>query len=523
MISNEMNKTSFFRPLEMVSKLCYGLTGLLCSVYSKPRPCRLGYTHSTPSGCLKQLKTVIEHTAQEKPERLFRCIAQVVRPGLEKKIKHCRPVRPKQSFACGGQKWKQWTYAPGMTRHFLLFFLWISASLFSFDLPIVYLTWGEAPENTMVIRWITLSEDRDSLVFFKEMNTSEWHNHSGAPISFKDEEIEYTLHTVQLHKLLPDTSYVFRVGAHKKDYHFATMPRDLKEPVRFVVGGDLYHDDVETLSAMNTIAASLNPHFALLGGDIAYTAFKDVNRPELVNRWLEFLNSWQKTMKTPKGNLIPILASIGNHDIQGFYHQSPTEAFFFYHLFLLPQEKSYRTLDFANYMSLFFLDSNHSYPIKGEQSYWLAHSLKQRQNQLYKFALYHVPAFPCVRSFHNRESHAIRSHWVPLFEKYGLDIAFENHDHAYKRTHFLKGKRIDTKGVLYVGDGGWGVLNPRTPYTPEKRGYLLYSASKRNFVLAMISKESADFKAIDSNGFIFDHFKITPRRLYPPQNQDRRQ
>ena len=50
----------------------------------------------------------------------------------------------------------------------------------------------------------------------------------------------------------------------------------------------------------------------------------------------------------------------------------------------------------------------------------------------------------------------MRKHWSPLFDKYGLDAAFENDHHIYKRSNLIKGGKVDPSGTLYIGDGAWG-------------------------------------------------------------------
>ena len=32
----------------------------------------------------------------------------------------------------------------------------------------------------------------------------------------------------------------------------------------------------------------------------------------------------------------------------------------------------------------------------------------------------------------------IKDHWITLFEQHGVRLAFENHDHAYKRTYPIR-------------------------------------------------------------------------------------
>jgi hypothetical protein len=54
------------------------------------------------------------------------------------------------------------------------------------------------------------------------------------------------------------------------------------------------------------------------------------------------------------------------------------------------------------------------------------------------FPVYHVPGYPSVRAFDGATSAQVREHWAPLFERAGVRVAFENHDHAYKRTHPIR-------------------------------------------------------------------------------------
>jgi hypothetical protein len=83
----------------------------------------------------------------------------------------------------------------------------------------------------------------------------------------------------------------------------------------------------------------------------------------------------------------------------------------------------------------------------------------------------------------------IRQHWVPLFERFGLNVAFEHHEHAYKRTHLLLQGSPHPAGILYLGDGSWGVEKPRKPKSPSERPYLAKSASTRHFILVELTNK----------------------------------
>lgn len=211
-------------------------------------------------------------------------------------------------------------------------------------------------------------------------------------------------------------------------------------------------------------------------------------------------------MVTPEGCLIPMLPAIGNHDVMGRFEQTPKEAPFFYSLFAMPGESGYNVLDFGDYMSIFLLDSGHTNPVEGKQAEWLAKTLQQRQSVPHKFALYHVPAYPSVHKLTEKIGSLIRKYWVPSFDAYHLTAAFENHEHAYKRTHQILGNAIAVDGVVYIGDGGWGVLKPRNPRNVEEKWYLAKAASARHFVVVDVEQDKQTIHAINFDGQILDSF-----------------
>jgi hypothetical protein len=378
----------------------------------------------------------------------------------------------------------------------------------------------------MTIQWITpntITSDRieyqpdqpDQLSHPNQPNQpsghseDQWQTFTGAH-TILPEGYPLFLHRAELTNLQPDTKYTFRLAPGGTLYKFCTMPANLRSPVRFVAGGDVYHDTIADVQRMHVQAAAANPAFALVGGDIAYSArryaflYKLGLTKEKIERWMDFLVAWQKWMIRPDGCLIPIIPAIGNHETMGGYKQTPAEAPFFYAFFPMPGYQGYNVLDFGSYLSIILLDSQHTHPIEGAQTHWLFHTLEKRQHIPHKFALYHVGAFPSVRSINGDIDKRIRRSWVPIFERFGLNAAFENHEHAYKRTHPLRNGMIDPTGVVYMGDGAWGIARPRTPKTPEKRRYLAKSAAVQNVLIVTISEQERHFRAIGTSGETID-------------------
>lgn len=389
-----------------------------------------------------------------------------------------------------------------MFRSFFLFFAFVSSSVWAdYDPIALYLTWQRNPDTTMTIQWISDTNRQEDLVEYQRLGECLWKSAKGghAPMP---EKYPYLIHRSELSGLMPDTDYRFRVGSDGVIYKFRTMPATMTT-IRFIVGGDIYHDSWELLEKMNRQAARLDPMFVLAGGDLAYNE-KRGNLSKKMPRWLELLIAWKKQMVTSAGRLIPIIPAIGNHDVKGGYGKTADHAPYFHSLFPMPGLPGYNVLDFGSYLSIFLLDTTHTNPIEGAQTEWLQKALQMRQEVPHKVALYHVPAYPCVRDFNNEISTKVRKYWVPLFEKLGIHVAFENHDHAYKRSWPLRNGKQDPAGVLYLGDGGWAVSKPRTPRKADKTWYLAKTEASRNIVLVILHGANRHFIAVDENGKIID-------------------
>jgi len=352
----------------------------------------------------------------------------------------------------------------------------------------------------MTIQWISSFEEKQSLVTYRSCQAEgTWLNAMGEALPFPQAS-QYLIHRVELQNLSPKTEYLFKLLPYKEEYHFTTAPSHLEKELHFVVGGDMYHDEIEIVTKICQKAAATNPTFALVGGDIAYAVRSPIQE---IERWVDWVKMWHATMVSPEGRLIPVIPAIGNHDVVGQFDQTPAQAAVFSTLFPMPGERIYNVLDFDSYLSVFILDSGHANPIAGQQTNWLKASLEQRRHVIHRLALYHVPAYPSVRDFQNGYSTTIRYFWVPLFEREGIQVAFEHHDHTYKRTHPLLNHRIDPQGVLYLGDGSWGA-KPRA--CSEDRPYLAKCLSIRHFIAVTLSPSQQRFRCVNEEGQVLDEY-----------------
>lgn len=360
----------------------------------------------------------------------------------------------------------------------------------------LYLSWKKDPTTTMVIQWHTSAEHPDSIIYLNKEGEAEWKSCEGRSSLLKSSIL---VHTIELEELKENSVYFFRVGKEQEIYKFRTCAQNLEtRPLRFIVAGDAYYYHY-LFQTMNQQMAKIDPDFIVIGGDIAYVYnskkfFKGKNWEE--RRWGAFFEEWKKQMVTSDGRLIPLVAVVGNHDVSPKQQENS-----FYAVFAFPEKNTaYRVLDFGSYLSLFLLDTNHTHPIEGPQTTWLEKELLLRSHISYKIPVYHVAAYPSIYPYDGSIPTKIRKEWIPFFEQYGVKFAFENHNHAYKRTYPIKEGRIDPQGIVYLGDGTWGVA----PRIPEKRWYTARSAAMNCFWLVSLSSTGAQFQSFGLNGALIE-------------------
>ncbi len=398
-----------------------------------------------------------------------------------------------------------------------------------FDPVGLFLTWQQDPTTTMTIDWHTLPGDgeRSSVLQYKERGSDTWHEAEGdaRPFPFSDR----TIHRVEVTGLAPATTYRFRFGDDSVSYLFRTMPATLEEPIVFINGGDTLPTD--HFREMNAVAASYDPEFIFWGGDLAYG---DGN-PLQIQRWYNWFDGIKADLIDDEGRVIPIVVTIGNHEIfreagairvavrsgmsedeaKAFFNDAGLQhgdAPFYFTLFAFPGEQGYNVLDFGDYLSLIALDSAHYVPIEGDQTDWLRQTLAERAGRPHIFPFYHVPAYPSARPFSTGASRRIRVNWVPLFEEFGVQVAFEHHDHTYKRTHPLLGGEINEQGIIYLGDGAWGVSRRDFRDEEPQLTYINKFEKSTNGIIISIDYNQREFKVVNQENEVLDQFSIPVRR-----------
>jgi 3',5'-cyclic AMP phosphodiesterase CpdA len=201
----------------------------------------------------------------------------------------------------------------------------------------------------------------------------------------------------------------------------------------------------------------------------------------------QFNRNWLQAFGWPASAGLGIAGTLGNHDVRVDFGR--------YEFDELDMPRSYYRHTVGN-IDFFLLNSNVVGP---RQTAWLERALAGSTAR-WKVVAFHHPAFTCGEY----RSHAgVRTRWVPLFERYGVDLVLSGHDHNYQRF-------IARRGVRYVVHGGGGAR--LYPIEPCPAGYprRLVARSVHGFVYLLGDDIMLRGYAVGPAGGILDRFRIYP-------------
>ncbi|KAL6079409.1 Metallophosphoesterase [Balamuthia mandrillaris] len=327
------------------------------------------------------------------------------------------------------------------------------------------------------------------------------------------EEHQRYVHWAELLDLQPDTIYYFIAGGgddiehYTQERWFMTLPATSERDLIFGAGGDMGFESGSE-DFMRLLGSHQELQFMMIGGDIAYANALAT----CYHRWDQWLQSWSKHTTSPQGRMLPLLVSIGNHEA-GY---SAPEAPYFQAYF--PRErgldtnwnhrKTFASHLLANHTIVLALDTGHVASPSSQKS-WIDEQLNQNKNRPTRLATYHVPLYPSRESDDDQDT--LRDNWLSLFDKHKLSIAFEHHDHLYKRTKLLRnGTASETSGTLYLGDGCLGITPRDLP--SSKPWYLDQLQSTAHFFRVTVYANGTGFtaQAHNASDLIFDNISVSP-------------
>jgi 3',5'-cyclic AMP phosphodiesterase CpdA len=327
-------------------------------------------------------------------------------------------------------------------------------------------------------------------------------------------------YTVQFDRLEPKTQYCYRVGygsAWSEWNVFRTAAAEA-EPFRFLYIGDA-QNNIRSLWSRSIRAAfqgAPDARFIVHAGDLLAEGWDD-------RLWGE----WSDAIGFISG-MVPSVPVPGNHDL----HRAPGDpdrghVFSVSPLwrshFSLPQNgpeipeirsQSYY-LDYQG-VRVIALDVNvfanedfapdAAERVRRRQLEWLERILRDNPNR-WTIVVQHQPAYPMARG---RRYLEMRAALEPLYDKYGVDLVLQGHDHLYARSHKVAaGKIVDpaARGPIYV----ISVSGPKM-YDADKENAPLMAkviTGKEFFQAIDVSRERLRFTAYTIDGAVADRFELT--------------
>jgi 3',5'-cyclic AMP phosphodiesterase CpdA len=314
------------------------------------------------------------------------------------------------------------------------------------------------------------------------------------------------INSVTLEDLKPQTRYFYRVTctdnagniARGEIATFQTVP-DAKSGWAFGIIGDTQRNPDVTRKCAEGIFA-LRPNMLIHCGDVVDDGFAK--------------HQWVSELFEPGSKLfahVPMYPVIGNHE---------KNAHWYYDYFHLPKPEYFYTFQFGN-AQFFMIDSNKDLSPGSEQYQWLEKELK-KSKATWKFAAHHHPCFSSDEDDYGDQwkGRAPKGYaWgdtnarelVPLYEKYGVDIAFAGHIHSYERTWPILNMSINQKnGVRYIVSGGGG--GGLEQAGPQRSWFTIHVQRGHHYCYATVHERTIQFKAYDLEGRLFDTFELTKEK-----------
>ena len=294
-------------------------------------------------------------------------------------------------------------------------------------------------------------------------------------------------HAVALTDLEPASTYHYRVenpgGASAGAVRFRTAPADDDSRFSFAVMGDSGDGGGAQLEVAGLVE-SLRPDLILHTGDVVYPrgAEKDYDR-RFFGPYGAFITE------------VPLFPVLGNHDVQ----DGNGAAFLrnFYPPLCSPRStKRFYSFDWggAHFVAL---DSELYHDDRGatpeEQKAFLERDLAATLKR-WRFVFLHRSPYGSSR---HGPDEKIREDLGPLFARYGVDVVFSGHDHAYERT-------VPIRGVTYVVSGGGG----RRLYRAGKGKLTACSKSAHHAVFVYVDASRLLLEATDPDRNVFDHWEL---------------
>jgi acid phosphatase type 7 len=409
-----------------------------------------------------------------------------------------------------------------------------------------------ATPTSMLIRWRTDALSRSRVYFGND------------PKGLKNEVTDSALvteHRILLSSLNPETRYYYSVGDVKNKLagdsanFFYTLPvAGETGTYRIAAFGDCGNNSINQRNVRDQLLQYLGSNYLnawVLLGDNTYPDGTDA----------EFQANFFNIYKDNLLKKFPLFPSPGNHDYHDIEFSAAlaqrTHELAYYQNFSVPESgesggepsntSEYYSFDIGNIHFLALdsygkADNKRLSDTTGPQVAWVKKDLEKATQAEWIIAFWHHP--PYSMGSHNSDTEQelvdIRKNFIPILERYGIDIVLGGHSHDYERTRLMHGYYGDDssfdatlynvsqlsgkkdsvnhsegylknhwreKGTVYVVSGSAGKLGGMQKTFPHKAMYFS-DAIHGGVSYIEVTGGRLSFKWICADGVIRDQFTI---------------
>ena len=360
----------------------------------------------------------------------------------------------------------------------------------------ILLTWSKDPVNSVDIQWRTNPSVKEGIVKYwlkGEKDTL----FVDAEISVMEDRMLYNDRYVNrfaahLKNLNDGSTYAYMVGSKNNNTWsdirtFKTEKKDQKK-FSFIWFGDTHK--AKGWGKMLQMANKQHPEVAFysIAGDMVSTGLYRSD-------WDEFFGVTKDVFSYK-----PLMAVPGNHD-----RQDGLGTWMYYQIFSLPKngpkkvhEESTYAFEYGNALFL-MIDSTH--PME-DQTEWIEEQLKNTK-VTWKFVMFHFPPYNFEEPYFEYQKT-----WVPIFDKYHVDMVMSGHIHYYMRSKPMRNGKV----VKSYNDGTVYAISIGTISRDREIGEEPYAETRyadgQFYQLMSIDGNKLTFTAFNKEGKSVDEFTI---------------